>query len=203
MYISIGKIKFSLKFSISADADESMENENGQWHSKWKLKNLMDSVRRPKKHSSFSYETIDSILMEHTFYGLAWWIHRHTSYLLRGSRTWTLTWIICWGVVYVDSKELPCIYYLVINLLGMIHLTLGNNRYALHVFGQKRWEDSLHSDSEKWLSGGPPRGLEITLSRRFFGRITPRNCLKFMFTPSLPNHAQGFIQALFPRAVFA
>ena len=37
---------------------------------------------------------------------------------------------------------------------------------------------------------GPPQGgLEITLSHRFFGQITPRNCLKFMFTPSLPNHA--------------
>ena len=35
----------------------------------------------------------------------------------------------------------------------------------------------------------PQGGLEITLSRRFFGQITPGNCLKFMFTPSLPNHA--------------
>ena len=36
---------------------------------------------------------------------------------------------------------------------------------------------------------GPPQGgLEITLSRRFFTQITPRNCLKFMFTPSLSNH---------------
>ena len=33
------------------------------------------------------------------------------------------------------------------------------------------------------------KGLKIPLSRRFFAQITPRNCLKFMFTPSLPNHA--------------
>ena len=31
--------------------------------------------------------------------------------------------------------------------------------------------------------------LKITLSRRFFAQVTPRNCLKFMFTPRLPNHA--------------
>ena len=39
-----------------------------------------------------------------------------------------------------------------------------------------------------WGSQG---GLEIPLSRSFFAQITPRNCLKFMFTPSLPNHAGG------------
>ena len=39
------------------------------------------------------------------------------------------------------------------------------------------------------MKGAPQGGLEITLSRRFFAQITPRNCLKFMFTPSLPNHA--------------
>ena len=44
-------------------------------------------------------------------------------------------------------------------------------------------------NNRKFLTRGPPRGLEITLSRRFFGQITPRNCLKFMFTPSLPNRA--------------
>ena len=38
----------------------------------------------------------------------------------------------------------------------------------------------------KW---GFPRDLEIPLSCRFFAQITHRNCLKFMFTPSLPNHA--------------
>ena len=32
-------------------------------------------------------------------------------------------------------------------------------------------------------------GLEIPLSRRIFAHNTPRNCLRFMFTPSLPNHA--------------
>ena len=36
----------------------------------------------------------------------------------------------------------------------------------------------------------PQGGLEIPLSNRFFAQITPRNCLKFMFTPSLPNHAR-------------
>ena len=36
----------------------------------------------------------------------------------------------------------------------------------------------------------PPKGrLEIPLSHRVFTKITPRNCLKFMFTPNLPNHA--------------
>ena len=31
--------------------------------------------------------------------------------------------------------------------------------------------------------------LEILLSPWFSARITPRNCLKFMFTPNLLNHA--------------
>ena len=35
----------------------------------------------------------------------------------------------------------------------------------------------------------PQGGLEIPLSCKFFAQITSRNCLKFMFTPSLPNHA--------------
>ena len=33
---------------------------------------------------------------------------------------------------------------------------------------------------------------DLSLSRRFFAQITPRNCLEFMFTPSLPNHAGCF-----------
>ena len=42
-----------------------------------------------------------------------------------------------------------------------------------------------HTDHE-----GPQRGLEIQLSRRYFAQITPKYCMKFMFTPSLPNHAR-------------
>ena len=37
--------------------------------------------------------------------------------------------------------------------------------------------------------GGPQGTLEIPLSRRFVALITPRNCLRFKFTPNLPNHA--------------
>ena len=35
---------------------------------------------------------------------------------------------------------------------------------------------------------GPLGGLEIPILNRFLKQITPKNCLKFMFTPSLPNH---------------
>ena len=35
---------------------------------------------------------------------------------------------------------------------------------------------------------GPFKGRsQILLSHRFFAQITPKNCLKLMFTPSLPN----------------
>ena len=53
-------------------------------------------------------------------------------------------------------------------------------------------------------------GLEIMLSHMFFAQIKSRNWVKFMFTPSLPNHAecqidnsqimQFFIQCLFSRS---
>ena len=48
---------------------------------------------------------------------------------------------------------------------------------------------------EKWLWSlngilyGPLGGLQIPLSRRFLAQIMPRNCLKSMFTSSLPNQA--------------
>ena len=36
---------------------------------------------------------------------------------------------------------------------------------------------------------GPPRGTRNPAFTQFFSQITPRNSLKFMFMPSLPNHA--------------
>ena len=42
---------------------------------------------------------------------------------------------------------------------------------------------------DSWSHGAPQEGLEIPLSRRFFAQITLINCLEFMFTSSLPNHA--------------
>ena len=44
--------------------------------------------------------------------------------------------------------------------------------------------------------------LEIPLLRMFFGPITPRNCLLFMFTPSLPNHAGRQIDPPRNKAIF-
>ena len=63
----------------------------------------------------------------------------------------------------------------------------------------------------RFVKGARQGGLEISPSRRFFAEITPRNCLKFMFTPSLPihagcqidfsrNHAIIFIQFTFSRS---
>ena len=38
---------------------------------------------------------------------------------------------------------------------------------------------------------GPPKGASKSrLHAGFFAQITPRNCLKFMFTPTLPNQAE-------------
>ena len=65
-------------------------------------------------------------------------------------------------------------------------------------FGSK---NGLYQDHPSWRSSRVPSkarkeimrnlkgGLEIPLSRRIFAHNTPRNCLRFMFTPSLPNHA--------------
>ena len=39
------------------------------------------------------------------------------------------------------------------------------------------------------MKEAPQGRLRIPLSRRFFAQITPKNCPKFMFTPSVPNHA--------------
>ena len=39
--------------------------------------------------------------------------------------------------------------------------------------------------------GPPKRNLKIALSRRFFARTTPRNCLKLMSMPSSTNHAES------------
>ena len=48
----------------------------------------------------------------------------------------------------------------------------------------------------------PQRILEIPLLPRYFSQITPRNCLKFMFTPILPNHAGCQIDHSRNNAIF-
>ena len=49
----------------------------------------------------------------------------------------------------------------------------------------------------------PPQGrLEIPLSCRSFKQITPRKCLKIMFTPSLPHHAGCQIDHSRNNAIF-
>ena len=45
--------------------------------------------------------------------------------------------------------------------------------------------------------------LKIPLSHRFFAQITPRNCLKCIFTPSLPNHAGWQIDLSRNNAIFS
>ena len=55
---------------------------------------------------------------------------------------------------------------------------------------------------EKPLDGVAKGGLETPLSRRSFAQITPRNCLKVMFTPNLPNHAGWQIDLSRNNAIF-
>ena len=51
---------------------------------------------------------------------------------------------------------------------------------------------------------GPPQGtLEIPLSRGYFAQFTPRYCLKFMSTPSLPNYAECQIDHSQNNAIFS
>ena len=52
------------------------------------------------------------------------------------------------------------------------------------------------------IKAPPQGGLEIPLSGRFFAQITLRYCLKFMFAPSLPNHAGCQINHSCNNAIF-
>ena len=51
--------------------------------------------------------------------------------------------------------------------------------------------------------GVPQGGLNISLSLRFFAIITLKNCLKFMFRPSLPNHSGCWIDHSHNNAIFS
>ena len=50
---------------------------------------------------------------------------------------------------------------------------------------------------------GPLGRLKILLSHRFFALMTSRNCLKFIFTPSLLNHAGCQIDLSGNNAIFS
>ena len=65
------------------------------------------------------------------------------------------------------------------------------------------WQQPLIFLDYALVHRAPQGGLEIPLSRWFFAQITPRNCVKFMLTPSLPNHAKCQIDLSRNYAIFS
>ena len=49
----------------------------------------------------------------------------------------------------------------------------------------------------------PKKVLKSNFYAGFFAQITPRNCLIFMFTPSLPNHARCQVDLSRNNAIFS
>ena len=89
----------------------------------------------------------------------------------------------------VQKSFLTKIFFIVaeINLTSEVHciLVLFNYDVTDAPFFQKCF---WHEKAIISCAMGPPRGLEIPLSRKFVAQIRPRNCLKFVFMQTLPNH---------------
>ena len=92
------------------------------------------------------------------------------------------------------------------SLLLLEPTPLAISPWKIHwLFKSMNWgkvQNNLSNVSVCCLLWGPKGELKIPLSRRFFAQITPRNCLKFMFTPSLPNHAGCQIDHSRNNAIF-